>query len=878
MVGSADFSSVPYERGTTVLGDHLILALGAVALAVAGPGGVPRDDAARPSADLKPVTVEVVDREDGKPVTEFSYRASYKAPGRVSPEDETWKEARSKSGTVVVQAPPACRLRVEIRSRDVKAGSRSWREVVIRSADADRRVLIKLERGATVHGTVYDAVTKRPVEGARVKPAVLGLRGAAEDERYVTTDREGRYELHGVDPRLGVWASHPDYSHQDFDMDVDKPKELRFDRFLTPCDSLRGTVRARDGTPLEGVTVRDSSGKQARTGRDGTYTIRDATYDLTYRRDGYVEAHLRGPEVTKDGLVVVLEPQLPLEGRVLDPGGRPIAAFAVVAGPGPLPPSWDCSQETVQDREGRFSLGLDRPGPTWVGVRAHGYAVWEDLIDFTRGSKPLTVRLMPGVAVSGKVVMPSGADRDVIATLIPRRDKADEWGLGADRPAQGLATLETKVAGDGSLRFEHVRPDRYTLTLTGPGVTPSSWAVDVPPEGLDLGRLRLAGRGRIEGRVFRSKEHGGGVWSFADGRVRCPGLPGDVEVDFMADEDGRFSVGGIPEGLVKVGFPYAVFDVIHADEWTARVLEGRTTRVHLMDPERSRPLSIEFRIGDGSRAAHRSGTGLGAARKVENVTTREPMIRVGLVPRSREPLTFVDPEWEGLDPKGHVVLSDVGPGAYRLRVLDWLGLRDFDDGVLDERDVTIGDDRTPIKVTLGGGSITGRILGGGVFLHPIEVIAVTPEGRGTSRRTRCDTEGNFCLRYLEPGKYTVFAHEAKAGWLRVEDVAVAADVTDIGEHRPGPGGSILGSISFPAPGPVPDEVIATGPPAVALRLPFEVYSSFDQFELRGLWPGAWTVQVRSGGQVLARANAEVTGTARTRVSLVVREAEAGPVP
>src|SRR5262249_9475396 len=147
--------------------------------------------------------------------------------------------------------------------------------------------------------------------------------------------------------------------------------------------------------------------------------------------------------VARAGLVVVLERRTALEGRVLGRGGQPVATFTVVAGPGRLPPSWDCSRRTVQDQDGRFSLGVDRSGLTWIGVRAEGHAVWEDSVHVEPGGKPLTVRLLPGAPVSGKLVIPDVANRQVRATLIPRRDKTDEWGLGATRPAQEIATLVT---------------------------------------------------------------------------------------------------------------------------------------------------------------------------------------------------------------------------------------------------------------------------------------------------------------------------------------------------------------------------------------------------------------------------------------------------
>ncbi len=64
------------------------------------------------------------------------------------------------------------------------------------------------------------------------------------------------------------------------------------------------------------------------------------------------------------------------------------------------------------------------------------------------------------------------------------------------------------------------------------------------------------------------------------------------------------------------------------------------------------------------------------------MTPREPMFRVELVPLSKDPLSFAQPDWEELDAQRKVVLPDVGPGTYRLRVYDWLGLAGLDSGPL----------------------------------------------------------------------------------------------------------------------------------------------------------------------------------------------------
>ena len=121
------------------------------------------------------------------------------------------------------------------------------------------------------------------------------------------------------------------------------------------------------------------------------------------------------------------------------------------------------------------------------------------------------------------------------------------------------------------------------------------------------------------------------------------------------------------------------------------------------------------------------------------------------------------------------------------------------------------------------------------------------------------------MRYLEPGDYTLFAHDPKLGWA-LEDVSVKSDVTDIGEHRLDPGGTIARyHLLRAAVYPSRTQVVATGPSGVSLTIP--VRESYDRFELGGLWPGSWTITVLGGRELLATARVEIADTEEVRVDL-----------
>ena len=78
------------------------------------------------------------------------------------------------------------------------------------------------------------------------------------------------------------------------------------------------------------------------------------------------------------------------------------------------------------------------------------------------------------------------------ARLVPRRDKSEIGGLSIRRPsAEVLATRAAALSADGTVRFSHVRPDRYRLIIDGRGISETVLALDVPGAGLDVGDLRI---------------------------------------------------------------------------------------------------------------------------------------------------------------------------------------------------------------------------------------------------------------------------------------------------------------------------------------------------------------------------------------------------
>ena len=218
----------------------------------------------------------------------------------------------------------------------------------------------------------------------------------------------------------------------------------------------------------------------------------------------------------------------------------------------------------------------------------------------------------------------------------------------------------------------------------------------------------------------------------------------------------------------------------------------------------------------------------------------EPMFHLEVDLHSRGPLCF-RARVERLDADRQVVLPDIVPAPVP-PPCDWLGSMDLTDGSRRGGHRRAGR----LIVFLGAGCITGKCPRNDDYNRRVVVVAIPRDGKGRPRRSRCDGEGNFCVRYLTPGHYTLRALDPAIGWPgRRHPVGVGA--TDVGELRLKPGGTLAGTIAFRLPGPVPDEVVATDESGVATDEPLRGLFQLRRFEIHGLWPGRWTVAFRSGG-------------------------------
>jgi len=375
---------------------------------------------------------------------------------------------------------------------------------------------ITLEPGLTCSGTVTDAKTGAPIEGALlVVDSAFAFMSPAKSRspEQCITDANGQYVFTnvGASPNQArvLTVSAPGYATQvyhNFTLTTVGETPVRFrnqrpearaegrqqDFALEPGMVIAGRVVSPEQRGVGGVEIEALSQSGTLSSR-GTTTSRgngeflieglaEGLYAVRVTPTHYDAPALQRVEAGTTDVVIELFEQATVTGKVVDPAGQPVSNFEVrarVANEVNKAFGAITAKDSVRgSRSGTFTLKGIPEGSYVIEASADGYAAsFSDTITATQGlvTSDVVVRLTRGGSLSG-VILDGYSRAPVVGARISTQDndwiEGDFWEMfGAMEPS---ATTKTKVRTDENGRFEIdlMTPGLYQVQVDAHGYSP----------------------------------------------------------------------------------------------------------------------------------------------------------------------------------------------------------------------------------------------------------------------------------------------------------------------------------------------------------------------------------------------------------------------
>jgi protocatechuate 3,4-dioxygenase beta subunit len=405
-----------------------------------------------------------------------------------------------------------------------------------------------------------------------------------------------------------------------------------------------------------------------------------------------------------------------LTGRVLDPGGRPLAGAWVEAARG---------LEAETDGEGRFRLaGLPAGSPVSLLARSPGLRGSLE----TAGPGPVEIRLTPAATLEGRVTDAAGHPAAGVPLLLgPQKTEPSDKSPGADLVGAGSA--RTLTDDDGRYRLDSLEPVRSLAAALRPGGRRLAGAVvdlRAGPNRLDLVQPPEIA---VTGRVLDEK--GSPV---AAARVFLVGADPEDRWLVIAAADGAFRLAGIPDGDYRL----SVFAKGFAQP------EPQEVRVTGSPVE-----GIELHLGRGGTISGKL-TGIDPTELNGLMILAEEAVRPGL---RTEPRTLRSRRLGLAMPDGRYRIPDLPPGRWKVTGHTAAGRQ-----ALASVDVAPGSRETALDLPFVSGlTLSGRLrVDGQPF--PGTVLATAFDGvgdwiGGNGGQAATAADGAFRITALQPGSY-----------------------------------------------------------------------------------------------------------------------------
>lgn len=569
-----------------------------------------------------------------------------------------------------------------------------------------------------------------------------------------------------------------------------------------------GVESAPPGEPLaSGVTGED--------GRVVLEAVPVGTVDLALSAEDWVVRTIPDLEVPPEGVDLgdqELHRAVSVQGRVVDPEGRPVPGAEVMATRNAE--ILHFKGDLTAGEDGRFVVeGLDPRGEIYLRARAAGWIPGPPVKVTLPPEGEVEVPVREGRTLTGRVVdAESGEGLEGLDVELFARRKVAVAGMGSAMSV--MPAGKTTSGQGGTFRVEDLEPGTVVLNVSGGGYQPAELQVSVPedrdPEPVTV---RLKPGETLRGRVLGPD--GGPV---AGATVEATGAESRQMAQTAAD--GTFVLEGLAPGELRL---VATASGGLRGEAAARAGSGEEVVLRL-----ERPGRIVGRVLDpeGSPVAGAS------------------VMQFGPDDFSRGPLKT------GAD--GGFSVEEAEPGTWRLSAR----AEGFAGSPAREVEVKAGEDSVVELRLERGGVVEGVVRG----LEGSELDRCRVLGGGAE--TRVQPDGSFRLEGVRPGRVTVRAMVVPGGRAR----SVVVDLPDPAEPAWveidfGGGATLTGTVTRAGLG-VPGlavSVIAVGGTEGASTTTGED----GAWRVEGLEPGEYQVQVRTpGAEVLTGQHLVLEGDLR----------------
>jgi protocatechuate 3,4-dioxygenase beta subunit len=440
----------------------------------------------------------------------------------------------------------------------------------------DGAVALKMTKPASLSGVVRDSKTQKPISGAAVRL------GQSRQSAGVTvfTDAQGNYTFATAPPGTQpVQIFHPSYAAANSTVTLVAGQSLAKPLFAAPAARIVGVVQDEDKRPVAAARVGARSAgrngmfqgvmgglaamrfiQQAHySGPDGRFVLRGVQADVDLQVDalkaGFPSANSSTLKLAagerKSGVTITIPRGVALTGRVTDHDGKPVSGAAVTTSEAEangggragvrrmvingLRQRGDEAVKSASD--GTFTVHL-KPGLYDLSLKREGFAAKNVRgIQVNAASKPIVVKLDPGVELSGRITRTGVGVAGVNVNIV------GEGGLsGTVTAADGSFSIGDLTAGQVMLNIR--KEDEFIQQIRSTSVPSKDLVIDLPAGGRITGHV-VDKSSRQPITAFDagiSTTRGGGGMAFA--------MPPSLK-SFTSD-DGSFVLENVPPGTTQL--------------------------------------------------------------------------------------------------------------------------------------------------------------------------------------------------------------------------------------------------------------------------------------------------------------------------------------